>query len=93
MNGRARGLVCPSRGLRQGDPLSPYLFLFVTEGLIGLLKDAERVGMIQGHQVCTNAPPISHLLFADDSIFFCKATLEQAFVIQDILGKYERASD
>lgn len=69
INGQPRGCIKPSRGIRQGDPISPYLFLFVTEGLIGLLKKAEAERLIQGHQVCVGAPPISHLLFADDYIF------------------------
>jgi len=91
VNGNSMGMVRPSRGLRQGDPLSPYLFLFLTDSLIGLLKEAERGGKIQGHQIFANAPPVPHLLFADDSIFFCKAIVDQTYIIQDILGKYERA--
>jgi len=92
INGQAKGWVRASRGLRQGDPISPYLFLLVTEGLIGLLCKAEQVRAIQGHCICRNAPPISHLLFADDSIFFCKATLDQARAIRHVLHLYELAS-
>jgi len=64
----------------------------VTEGLIGLLRSAEERSLIQGHRVCRAAPPISHLLFADDSIFFCKATMEQAQVILGVLRDYEEAT-
>ena len=57
----------PSRGLRQGDPLSPYLFLLCAEGLSSLLAHKEEVRGIEGVRVCRNAPSVSHLLFADDS--------------------------
>jgi len=53
---------------------------------------AEMSGRIQGHRVCGGAPPVSHLLFADDSIFFCKASVPQAVAVKEVLGLYERAS-
>jgi len=92
INGTPQGLVSPTRGLRQGDPISPYLFIMVTEGLIGLLRQAEERALLHGHRVCRSAPPISHLLFADDSIFFCKATMGEARVILGVLQEYEEAS-
>ena len=55
----------PFRGLRKGDPLSPYLFLICAEGLSSLLAHKEEVRGIEGIRVCRNAPSISHLLFAD----------------------------
>ena len=92
INGTAQGWVRASRGLRQGDPVSPYLFLFVTEGLIGLLRRAEVNSDITGHQICRGAPSISHLLFADDSLFFCKASIDQARAVRRVLSLYESAS-
>jgi hypothetical protein len=70
VNGELTSLVLPTRGIRQGDPISPYLFLLCTEGLSSPLFQKEHVGALQG--VCNGreGPPISHLLFADDSIFF-----------------------
>lgn len=67
INGEAKGYIQPSRGLRQGDPLSPYLFLLCGEGLSALLKKAEMEGRIKGIQVCRGAPSLSHLFFADDT--------------------------
>jgi hypothetical protein len=58
----------PTRGLRQGDPLCPYLFMICAEGLSSLLDHQEEVHGIEGVRVCRNAPSISHLLFADDSL-------------------------
>lgn len=60
MNADRVGLVIPSRGLRQGDPLSSYLFILCAEGLTSLLKQAEGRGLIHGIQVCRRAPIISH---------------------------------
>jgi hypothetical protein len=63
----------PERGLWQGDPLSPYLFLICAEGLSALLHQAETNELIQGIKVCRSAPSVTHLLFADDSLILMKA--------------------
>jgi len=55
--------ILPRRGLRQGDPLSPYLFVICAEGLSALMEDAERRGLIEGVGICHGAPGISHLFF------------------------------
>ena len=68
----------PTRGLRQGDPLSPYLFLFCSEGLTALLAHHEDRGDLQGVKVCREAPSISNLLFADDSLILMKANNQNA---------------
>ena len=76
INGVPTGHIVPSRGIRQGDPISPYLFLFCSEGLSGVLRRATEVGSIHGYRICEAAPSISHLLFADDTIIFCGAEVE-----------------
>lgn len=75
--GDAKGKIIPSRGLRQGDPLSPFLFVLCTELLISQLKQAEREKKLSGLKIARSSPSISHLLFADDSLFFYKATQEE----------------
>lgn len=87
-----KGMVKSTREIRQGDQISPYLFLFVAKGLISLLKNVEAAGRLSGHRICENTPIISHLLFADDSILFCKATIDQARVVKELLAGYENAS-
>ena len=82
----------PTRGLRQGDPLSPYLFLLCTEGLTSLLSHAEWSGELKGVQVCRDAPTISNLLFADDSLILMHATSGNANCLRRILSDYCKAS-
>lgn len=83
------GPIYPTRGVRQGDPLSPYLFLLCVEGLSHSLKEAADIGSISGCQINSNAPSITHLLFADDSFLFFKATNGEAHAIKALLSSYE----
>lgn len=69
------GLILPGKGLRLGDPLSPYVFIHCTEGLLALLRYREMRGDIDGVKVCRGSPILSHLLFADDYFFFFFAGL------------------
>jgi hypothetical protein len=78
----------PMRGLRQGDLLSPYLFLFVADSLSLLLRKEELGGAISPIKISRSAPPISHLLFTDDSLLFFKASGEQALKIREVLHTF-----
>jgi hypothetical protein len=82
----------PSRGLRQGDPLSPYLFLFVGEALSCILKKENAARRITPIKVARGAPGISNLLFADDSLLFFKATREEARVVDSVLNMFQRCT-
>ncbi|XP_060965763.1 uncharacterized protein LOC133034618 [Cannabis sativa] len=86
------GPIAPTRGLRQGDPLSPYLFILCAEGLSALLRKYERQGWIHGCKVANGAPRVSHMLFADDSYLYCQASEVEAHRVRKLLTKFERAS-
>lgn len=82
----------PTRGLRQGDPLSPYLFLLCAEGLSALIAHEEEMGNLKGVKVCRDSPIISHLLFADDSLILMQANDGNANSLKRILDDYCAAS-
>ncbi|KAL5544806.1 hypothetical protein UlMin_008590 [Ulmus minor] len=91
-NGQRVGHLIPSRGLRQGDPLSPYLFLLCGEGLSSLLHHYEQSGLIQGLRCGLRGPTISHLFFADDSLPFFEAKSSACSALKEALDYYETAS-
>lgn len=68
-----KGPIIPTRWLRQGDPISPYLFLICAEGFSTLVRRYEDRGQIRGCKVARHASVVSHMLFADDCYLFCKA--------------------
>ena len=90
LNGEPKGKIIPTTGLRQGDPISPYLFLLCAEGLTTMLRKEECEGMISGVSVCRGAPRISHLLSADDYIIFGKACIEEGNRVLKVLANYEK---
>jgi hypothetical protein len=77
----------PTKGLCQGDPLSPYLFLMVAKGLSCMIKKAEQRKELEGVKVCRGAPIISHLLFADDSPILMWADKKNANCLESILNR------
>lgn len=91
-DGRIMGPIIPSRGIRQGYPLSPYLFILCAEGLSALIRWFEQKGWIHGCKVANGAPRVSHMLFADDSYLYCKATLQEAHKFQELLSLFEKTS-
>ena len=92
INGVPQGLVKPSRGLRQGDPLSPHIFILCTEILSALCNKGQENGTLPGIKVARGSPAINHLLFADDTMFFCKSSPRCIAALMKILSTYEAVS-
>ncbi|XP_026433772.1 uncharacterized protein LOC113331256 [Papaver somniferum] len=92
VNGSPGKFFKPSRGLRQGDPLSPYLFLFCMESLSRYLTHAETQQQIQGIKICKDAPAINHLLFVDDCMIFCKANMQECNNLIQIFYEFGKSS-
>lgn len=90
INGEPRGNIQPQRGLRQGCPLSPYLFLLCREALSALILKAESDITIHGLKITSRCPSISHLFFANDSLLFLRANREEAMMVVRILEQYEK---
>lgn len=90
INGTPQGKVMPTRGLRQGDPLSPCLFILCTKVLSGLCQKAQMDGSLPGVRVARQNPPVS--LFIDDTMFFCRSDSVSCQALAAILTKYEAMS-
>ncbi|XP_074297766.1 uncharacterized protein LOC141628538 [Silene latifolia] len=82
----------PACGLRQGDPLSRYLFLLCMEVLSINIVHAQEVGVLRGIRICQGVRPLTHLFFADDSIFFIQDRGNAIRSLKRILDKYCAAS-
>jgi hypothetical protein len=92
LNGVPTKSFYPKRGLRQGDPLSPYLFIICADVLSNLLIKAQMENRIKGVKVAHGAPELTHLLFADDSLIFCRANDEEVKQVSNIITDYQNAS-
>nr|TKR98213.1 hypothetical protein D5086_0000205730 [Populus alba] len=91
LNGSLHGFFPSSRGLRQGDPLPPYLFVIAMEGLGGILKGVAQVPGFQFHWRC-KLNSITHLAFVDDLMVFCHADLASVELIRGALKSFSSIS-
>jgi hypothetical protein len=92
VNGQPSETFKPSRGICQGDPLSPYLFIICAEALSSLIYQAERTGWLFGVPTSPKRPRLSHLFFADNSLLFCRAQARDWGRLSQLLECYEKAS-
>ncbi|RVW24664.1 putative ribonuclease H protein [Vitis vinifera] len=92
INGSLAGFFQSTRGLRQGDPISPYLFILGMEALSCLINKAVRGGFLSDCRLRGrggNGIQVSHLLFADDTLVFCKDSQDQMAVLSWLLMWFE----
>jgi hypothetical protein len=92
INGVPTGKITPSRGIQQGDPISPYLFLLCAEALSSMLSYADQRGTLRGVPTSKQGPRLNHLFFADDSLLFCRADIGHWNRLSLILKTYKKAS-
>lgn len=92
LNGQMHGHIIPEREIWQGDPLSPFLFILCTEALVHAINQAEKDGRLTELSLSKKCPAIQHLLFADDSLFLCRATFRECSEFFRVLNLYGKAS-
>lgn len=90
VNGANSTAFAATNGLRQGDPLAPYLFVLCMEVLSEMIKQAVRDGRIE--PLSCGEVPVSHLLFADDVLVFASATKANARAIRAVLEEFTACS-
>ncbi|KAH9783694.1 reverse transcriptase domain-containing protein [Citrus sinensis] len=87
-NGEATDEFSPSQGIRQGCPLSPYLFVLCIERLSHGIHNAISAGKWRPIGLSRHGTRLSHLFFADDLLLLAEATVEQARVISTVLAEF-----
>lgn len=91
-NGECTDIIRPTRGLRQGDPLSPYLFALCMDRLSQWIHAKVLEGVWKPLQASKGGPRVSHLMFADDILLFSETLMEEVDCIQEGLRMFCRAS-
>jgi len=92
VNGSPTSEFKPQRALRQGDPLAPLLFVLVAEGLTRMMREASIKNCFQSFLVGKHKIPVNILEFADDTIFFGEASMDNVKAVKAILRSYEMVS-
>lgn len=91
-DGMKVGRLMPSRGLRQCDPLSPYLFIICVEGLSSLINHYERACLLHRVRIARGASCFTHLSFANNCFLFFKTSVQEAHVMKIVLFMYRAVS-
>jgi len=92
VNGSPTKEFKPSRGLRQGDPMTPFLFLIVAQGLAGLVNEAIRKNLLSGIKVGGKKVDVNLLQFDDNTLFVCESKVQNIICIKAILRCFELSS-
>ena len=88
VNGGATDLIVPSRWIRQRDPLSPYLFILCMDFLGQLIEEKCNAKLWHPVKASQSGPAFSHLMFADDLLFFARADGTNCSAIRDMLDEF-----
>lgn len=89
INGEATSMFRSQKGIRKGDPISPFIFIMVVEILSVMIKKGAAEGLISGFQVVEGGTTIYHFQFADDLVVFLDDTEEQVNNLKNILFAFE----
>eukprot|EP00253_Pinus_taeda_P015314 PITA_15314 len=92
VNGSSSDIFFPSRGVRLGDPLSPFLIILMMEGLGRSIKHAKAMGKIKGLQLSKNGQALTHQQFVDDTMEQGIPTVKEASTYNKILKEFAMAT-
>jgi hypothetical protein len=92
VNGFPSPTFSPSRGIRQGDPLSPFLFILMAKGLGRDIKAEVVQGNWKGLSLHGEETPAMHQQFLDDTMLMATPTLKEALIIKQVLHDFSKAS-
>lgn len=92
INGTLEGFFSSSRGLRKGDPMSPFLFIIMVEALGRSISKAKEEGEIQGIPITSGLPSFTHQQFVDDTLLFGQGNIRETRSFKGILKSYMIAS-
>lgn len=88
INSQPGSKFAPARGLRQGDPLSPYLFFFISDVLSRMIHSTVGLGRLDGVRMNPSGPTVSYIFFADDTLIFLKADKKNCQNLVGLLRAY-----
>lgn len=91
-NGGMTETIQPSRGIQQGDLLSPYIFILYIDFLGQLIEEKVSKKLWNPVKASRNGPSFSHLFFADDLILFAKANQANCMTIREVMDTFCRKS-
>jgi hypothetical protein len=92
VNGSPSPTFSPTRGIHQGDPLSPFLFILMEEGLGRDIKEEVALGNWKGISLHGEESPASHQQFVDDTMLMASPTLKESLTIKQVLHDFSEAS-
>lgn len=91
LNGSPQGFFVSEKGIRQGDPISPFLFIIMVEALGRLISKKREDGGWKVVHIAEGVNPLSHLQFADDTLLMGETSFREARLMKNILDKYSKA--
>ena len=91
INGSPSNFFIPTRGVRQGCPLSPFIFLLVAEALSRIVLNAKAEGKIKDIKV-TKPEEATHTLFVDDVLLFGEGSISNLEAMKELIDKYTKST-